>query len=460
MRRLAYLLLAACATEPAPPAIEELPACASPYVAEIVRRTRDYVDRGSVTEARYLTTRNVADPDLLLDGPEIFPAFRRLIGRARHEVALQTYVWEPETDPTDEILAGLIDLDRRRALEPADQPPVVVRLLFDVSALGFGSTYTALPRTHAAIASLALDPRHVQVELAGFYHETFGNLHVKTLVVDGREAIITGANPQAHHDYATPWRDAGFKLSGEVAGALQDDFDDAWTRSQQWTCGADEARGAEACSAPTHPITHAFDLERMSQPDTCVAMLVLTRDADPTIGANQLDNTQDTGFLAAFGAATEVIRMQTPNLNDDAAKGALIAAVTRGVRVDLVLSKGFNEATESLPGQGGSNAETVEALYDTLAGAGIAEACDRLRIRWHARDGVAIEGNGDYASHAKYTSIDGAIAIVGTANMDTQAWNNSRETNVVVDDPAITRAWDAQMFQRDFDGGVIVDRCR
>jgi len=458
------LAVASCADASTEPVGPELPACASPYLEAIVRRTNDYVPQGSVSRTRFLTTRNVADPTVRIDGPQIFPTFRQLIGRARHEIDLQTYVWEPDTDPTNEILAGLIDLARRKALEPAGGEPVTVRFLFDVSELNFGSTIDALPVTWANIESLGLDPAYVRFELAGFHHQTFGNLHVKTLVVDGTEAIITGANPQAHHDYAEPWRDAGYRLSGEVAGALQEDFDDAWMNSKPWACGS-TAGPPEQCSIDPSPMVHAFAADeagRAIDADTCLPMLVTSRRADPTIGTNRVDSTQDQAFLGAFGAATDVIRMQTPNLNDDAAKQALIDAVLRGVRVDLVLSRGFNDATEKLPGQGGTNDDTVVELYDRLAAAGVpdGELCSRLRIRWHARNGVPVEGNGVYASHAKYTSVDGALVIVGTANMDTQSWNNSREVNVVVDDPATTAAWDQQLFALDFDGGVIVDRCQ
>jgi phosphatidylserine/phosphatidylglycerophosphate/cardiolipin synthase-like enzyme len=150
--------------------------------------------------------------------------------------------------------------------------------------------------------------------------------------------------------------------------------------------------------------------------------------------------------------------MQTPNLNDDAAKTALIAAVQRGVLVDIVLAKGFNDSTEIAPGQGGTNVDNVAQLYDALAG--VPDICHRLRIRWYSRDGLRpIEGNGLYASHEKYTSVDDQVVIVGTANMDTQSWNNSRETNVLVDDPTIAQAWDAQLFERDFGNGILVDQC-
>ncbi len=460
-------VFAACADVPedGPPSMaDSLPACASPYLEPIVRATQDYVGRSSVDEQRFLTSHNVADPTVRIDGPQIFPAFRELIGRARHEVDLQTYVWEPDTDPVNEILAGLLDLQRRKALEPAGEPPVTVRFLFDVSDLDFGSTITAIPATWAAVQYFGIDPAYINLEIAGYHHQTFGNLHVKTLVVDGKKAIITGANPQAHHDYAEPWRDAGYLISGEVASALQDDFDDAWMMGVPWTCGADGTKPASECAGEPAPIEHAFAAEEAGRmaPDACLPMLVTERRAQPAIGSNHLDSTQDQAFLAAFKTANDAIRMQTPNLNDDAAKRALLDAVERGVRVDLVLSKGFNESTEALPGQGGSNADTVDELYDTLAAEGIPEdeLCSRMRIRWHGRNGVAVEGNGVYASHAKYTSIDGAVVIVGTANMDTQSWNNSREVNVLVDDATTTRAWDEQLFGLDFDGGVIVDRCR
>jgi phosphatidylserine/phosphatidylglycerophosphate/cardiolipin synthase-like enzyme len=81
-------------------------------------------------------------------------------------------------------------------------------------------------------------------------------------------------------------------------------------------------------------------------------------------------------------------------------------------------------------------------------------------VRWYSRAGAtAVFGNGEYASHAKYSSIDDEVVVVGTANMDTQSWNNSREVNVVVDDAAVTQAWDAQLFDADFGRGIRTVQC-
>jgi phosphatidylserine/phosphatidylglycerophosphate/cardiolipin synthase-like enzyme len=464
-------LVAACAADdpdtevsfPPPQSADDAPAveaaCASDLGRAIFAATRELVDTGSVPTSLYSTQRNVADPAALIDGPQIFPAFRELIASAEHHVNLQTYVWEPDTDPTNEIVAGLRDLAERRAAAAPAGPPVAVRFIFDVSTLGFGSTVTALPRAWAQVEALHLDPKLVTFELAGFYHVAMGNLHVKTLVVDGRDAIVTGANPQAHHNYAQPWRDAGYKLHGDVAAALLADFDDAWQQSKLWTCGSTENPEFLQCSADTTPVTYTIAPSSLPE-SACVPMLVTSRQSDMNPTSNRTDNTQDQAFLAAFAGARSHICMQTPNLNDDAAKAALVEAVKRGVRVELVLSKGFNDMSEIAPGQGGTNEGNVAELHATLAAAGVTDLCKKLQIRWYSRDGLrAVEGNGIYASHAKYASVDDTVVIVGTANMDTQSWNNSREVNVIVDDGATTRAWDEALFLPDFDGGVLVDQC-
>jgi phosphatidylserine/phosphatidylglycerophosphate/cardiolipin synthase-like enzyme len=456
----AIAILAGCVSEEPTTFVDVhgLPDCASAKLETIFTTTRSLIPKGSVTDENYVTSRSVADPKLLLDGPQIFPAFRELIASAKHDVNLQTYVWEPDSDPARDILGGLADLARRRAANGATEP-VRVRFLFDVSTIGFGSQVVTLPQTWAQVEALKLDARYVRFELAGVQRSGMGALHKKTVVVDGREAIITGANPQAHHDYDMPWRDAGYRFTGEVVLALQDDFDATWTKGQLWTCGAAEDRELAACSALTEPIERAAEPIALAT-DACLPMLVTTRVADTNPFSNRIDNPQDQTFLAAFGAATKHIRIQTPNLNDDAAKGAIVEAVQRGVRVDVVLAKGFNDSTEDYPGQGGTNEDNVVMLYDTLKAAGVSDVCNKLRIRWHARAGVAIVGNGPYASHAKYASLDDEIVIVGTANQDTQSWNNSREVNVLVDDPATTRAWDAGMFLNEFAGGVVVDACK
>jgi hypothetical protein len=44
--------------------------------------------------------------------------------------------------------------------------------------------------------------------------------------------------------------------------------------------------------------------------------------------------------------------------------------------------------------------------------------------------------------------------------MDTQAWNHSRETNIVVGSSDVALSWDARMFLPAFARGALPDECR
>src|SRR4051794_37956637 len=118
---------------PAPlPDPNGLPSCASPQAETIFKAVRSYIPKGSVTDQNFVTSANHADEHLYLDGPQIFPAMRLLIASAKHDVNLQTYVWEPGSDPANEIIDGVAELYRARIAAHATEP-VTVRFLFDVS---------------------------------------------------------------------------------------------------------------------------------------------------------------------------------------------------------------------------------------------------------------------------------------------------------------------------------------
>lgn len=467
---LTLLALAACAapsTSDETEAIAQdqaivgaLPACASPLMREVYERAKSVVERGPIPEQVFATGRNRVDPRVLVEGPEIFPKMAELIEHAEREVMFQTFVWEADSFAAKTLMAGLGRLQARIVAEGGrgDRPPVVVRFVIDASELGVPSAKTSdvMPRVARGLEEQNLDPNIVRWEIATFEHTTVGNQHSKTLVVDGREAIVTGANPELVHDPGEPWHDSGYHVTGDAALALMGDFDYAWNRGVAWSCGS--SRG-EDCEHPTQRFSHA-PLGADLPEDTCSPVLVIGRKRNANPFNNRTDNTQDQAFLAAFAGAKRKIRVETPNLNDDKAKSALLDAVERGVTVEVVLGKKFNEGGESVPGQGGGNEKNVAALYDALAKRGVKDACERLVIRWYSFDGIApVVGNGPRASHTKYATIDGAIAIVGSTNMDTQSWNNAHEVDLVIDDARVVSAWDAQLFEPDFARGVVVEQC-
>jgi phosphatidylserine/phosphatidylglycerophosphate/cardiolipin synthase-like enzyme len=143
----------------------------------------------------------------------------------------------------------------------------------------------------------------------------------------------------------------------------------------------------------------------------------------------------------------------SPNLNDSAALAAL-ASATASANVEIVLSEGFNDSTEALPGEGGNNETNVTKL-----GSMAKNPCN-LHIRWFSRTpGVAEQGNSVATSHAKWASADGTAMILGSQNLDTQSWNYSRELSVLVDDPATTAQFDA-VFAGVWENGARAFECQ
>lgn len=431
----------------------QLPACASPLMRSIYDRAVKDVGKGTVPASLFATSQSSASLVPLVTGPEIFPAMARMIEGAEHEVAMQFFVFKTDNDAANEIFASLKKLEQRRR-EAGATRPVNVRLLF--SALSIVGVNTKIPASAMkAFEDLQLDPALVTFELAMYTHASLGNLHSKTLVVDGKDAIVTGANVQSQHNYASPWHDTAYQFAGEVTRSLLAEFDDAWKKGKQWSCGS-SARDFDACTRRTTAADHSA-LPALPPSDACVPMLVTGRVGDGFPFANGIDNTQDQAFLATVANATSVIRIHSPNLNDDAMRKAMIAALIARpeLRIDVVLSKGFNDTAENLPFLGGTNEETARDLYKKLREAKVENACERLRLRWFSQDGVnAVDGNAVNASHTKYLSADGQVVIVGSANMDKIAWNHSREVNVVVDSQAITQAWDSAMFEPSFDRAI------
>src|SRR5262249_25455044 len=130
-----------------------------------------------------------------------------------------------------------------------------------------------------------------------------------------------------------------------------------------------------------------------------------------------------------------------------------LADATADADVYVVLSKGFNDSTEKIPSQGGTNEQNVGRL------AGDAKNPCNLHVRWFSQtQGVAIDGNGNGASHSKWASVDGQAMILGSQNLDTQSWKKSRELSLAVDDATITARFD-KVFHDVWARGPVAFEC-
>lgn len=455
-------------------------------VAEAVHYSNHAI--GLVPYLQLFTNRNRAYTPWV-DAPEMFRNMADLIASARYEVDLETFEWDPweydkegdwEIDSTMVLIDGLERLQDRLQYEVASYQnphlPVKVHIIVNgrhrnaPENVG-GLATNKIRRLVRQLKNADLDPRFVEVHPAVHEYMAWGAMHSKVLIVDGYKAVVTGANPQKFNTFGIHWHDVAFPVFGEIGIAMQHDFDDTWRRSSEvLSCDLSKLDQDAECVlrsngrlAHPEPVARPdLDLDPAFYQGDCVPMIAATRRPYSIWYGSPLstDNPQDAAFLALMDHAKEVIKIESPNLNATAAKKAILRAVGRGVEVRVILSLGFNAWAERMSVgpievAGGANVDTVLSLYSSLDDP---ESCDRLQIRWNAkRNGQPSWVQEAYSSHTKYLSADGTVVMVGSANQDTVSWYLIQETNVVIDDETVTAAYDAAVFDADWQRAGATD---
>jgi phosphatidylserine/phosphatidylglycerophosphate/cardiolipin synthase-like enzyme len=394
-----------------------------------------------------------------VDGPSIFAGARDIIALANEEVDIAFYKWDHNSRGSILIGDGLIAAQARRS--SAD--PLYVRIVIDDIDNPIDPT-RAINHIYDARKlweSRGLDLSKVRVQLATSPRPLFlsANLHDKIIVVDGRYVLVTGSQPERKSDpittaYTSGWHDAGFIFEGSAALSALSAFEHTWLGDAiHWDCQPRDLSNdclKKSTKYPTPPrILPSFG----SQSPGNVPLLAVGRDKGG-ISDNDTNNPQAIAWLAMMDGATSRIDVETPNINDDAFQAALLRALARGLTVRLITSLGFNDQAEDLPFVGGDNLEVVGNLRKQVRASNPA-AQTRFQLRWYSHDGIEpILGNESRASHTKYMATDGRIAMVGSGNQDTFAWNVSREFNFLIDDVAATASIDSALFAPDWNRAV------
>ncbi|MBL4846538.1 MAG: phosphatidylserine/phosphatidylglycerophosphate/cardiolipin synthase family protein [Planctomycetes bacterium] len=406
----------------------------APLMQSIVRNALRTVRNGNVPSALMLTEAgNRVEPRLKVEGPEIFAGAAALIVAAEEEVLIQTFHWAP-SEAADTIMAALKALEARRRAANATTP-VRVRFVVDRNRLLKALRYT-LRDLEANIRATRLDPRYVTTQVASSTHWLYGALHSKVFVVDGRHALITGSNVNEWAQGPQTWYELGLVVHGPVAASLRAEFDDLWAQKY----------GSSLAPLQTAPLPAT---------GPGVKVLVTSRKSNGNVFQDNDENPASQGYFSLLRGAQRHVRIMTPHLNDDGVRRELIACVKRGVTVQVVLSKGFGLTRMKLPFQGGSNTKNLGRLYRRLKQHPAALA--RFQVRWFSRDGQTPVDGEARNSHAKYMTCDDSVAIIGNSNLDEQSFNHSREVNLVIEDAALIRGFDRQVFLPVFKRAIPVD---
>jgi cardiolipin synthase A/B len=329
---------------------------------------------------------------LLFDGPEIFPAMLERIAAAQQWIHLDSYIIRG--DSTGQRFAAAL-IERARA-------GVAVRILTDwLGSLTTRSRFWRRLREAGADIRKFGPPRPLHLR------QNLIRDHRKLLVVDGTTAVTGGhcigdewaGSPDGKRQ---PWRDTACAVDGPAAAAMDHAFAALWRVTGSPLADSELAAEAPACG------------------ESEVRVLA----GEP--GGMRASRATD---LLLAGAAENVWLTDAYLVAPRAIYQAMIDAARDGLDIRLLVP-GTSDLT---------NLQNLTRIgYRDLLGAGV-------RI---------FEWRGPML-HAKTMVVDGRWSRIGSTNLNFSSLLANYELDVLIDDPALGQAMEAQ-FRKDLDRSVEI----
>ena len=335
--------------------------------------------------------------DVLRNGDEIFPAMLEAIGKARRTIDLLTFVyWE-----------GQIGREFAHALADRAKAGARVRVLLDAwGARPIDKTMVDMMEDSGATIRW-FRPLH-RFRPGQVNHRT----HRKVMIVDEAVGFTGGVGiadewlGDARNE--REWRDTHFRVRGAAVDGLRAAFLDNWAETG------------------TELFDERFDLFP-DQPKPGSTTVQCVRGASET-GHSDIF----TMFRALCQLAQHRIRIATAYFAPDAEiLDRLTSAVQRGVEVDLLL-----------PGP------HADKRFVQLA----AEADYRALLE----AGVKIWAFQPSMLHAKIMTVDGMLANIGSANLNSRSTRLDEEINIVAIDRALVSILDGH-FEEDLSRSTRIE---
>ncbi|KIM79061.1 hypothetical protein PILCRDRAFT_823914 [Piloderma croceum F 1598] len=183
-----------------------------------------------------------------------------------------------------------------------------------------------------------------------------------------------------------------------------------------------------------------FSPHIIHKPHAPFPIAMVNRKPRGSIEYTDVNNPQDTAWLAALHYAERKVFIQTPTFNAPAVVDATLAAIRKGIEITLFLDLGFNDGGEALPFQGGTNEVVIAKMFKDLE----PEHRKLFRVFWYTAKDMCRPINASKKQrncHVKIMIIDDHVGIQGNGNQDSQSWYHSQEANILIDSPAVCKEW-------------------
>ncbi|KAK5635684.1 hypothetical protein RRF57_011396 [Xylaria bambusicola] len=401
--------------------------------------------------------------------------------KAKHEVILVTCFWAPSStlNALRETLQRLATLraEHVRISHPDRRPlsPLKVRICFSSRSFLQKLFHTRSRDGYIYppskwVSKLGLpDPQLLEAGLIDLRVKTlfflpFSVMHPKFLIIDRERAWLPSANVSWES-----WLEGCVEITGDTVASLLRFYRSVWDRDLKMN-GGPSATGSLQQKVNSIPSPGTANFTSIQSP--AAHLITLQLDGIPTIllpSSHHCDpqfrpfpwqhyprppiTPLNCAILRLLAMAEKKIHIQTPNLTSVAVMDALLEALSRGIDVTVVTSKGMMILEQLLTGGTLTSwcLRTFIKRYEKLAkpsmhthgeedSNGILDLEGRpsrlgsleilyfhpLQENQHRR--VPEE---PVHSHLKLVTIDDEYAVLGSGNMDRASWFTSQELGIL-----------------------------
>lgn len=378
---------------------------------------------------------------------------------AKHSVQFVTCYWaaSPTLNSFRDALESLVE----SRLETPDAPPLKITIGFSSRGLFQKLLHTASPEGETYAPSKwhklglpsedTLKKGGIEMTVKSIFFTPLSVMHPKYLIVDGAKAWVPSCNVSWER-----WFEGCVEVEGDVVHQLitfhhsvwgYDASQDAPTNTSSLRTSRQSKRASLHSGGIEMSATQSLKFSSVLPVPTI--FLPSSHHRNPRFSlfpflsqSNPPMTPLNAALLTLFENAQESINIVTPNVTSWPAMEALLAALARGVNVQIRTSKSMM-VLEQLVTAGTTTSWCLDRFikkYKSLAGSkrkssdqeAQLAAPGKLEILYYqpleSRQGEVDE---PVLSHFKMTMVDGEYLVFGSGNMDRASWWTSQEIGLL-----------------------------
>ncbi len=357
---------------------------------------------------------------------EMHSETKKIVQEAEKEVVMQFYKFHPDSDAAKLLIEGFQNLKLKAE---KNKKSISIKIIVNSRGCISEKFYKGNEDTQLDKIAKDLNSEYFHLEFCLHRAEAFGSFHSKFIVVDSKKAMIRSTDIGRNDNYEYHRHESAMIVDKPLAVLLRKDFIKSWdyltknkiTVSEKSLISPKQGAYIPCIFVSKTPSGNPFKKEW---------------------GPIKIS------LISLIDKAISSIKIITANINDHDICFHLARACSRGVVVQIVMGKHHNDKSENK--YGGTNLQGMQSLVKMIDD----NSMERLQIRWATDSKLELVRTEEkFAIHTKYACIDDKIVVTGSSPLDRQSLYNSREADIIFENPEKAYEFNSKFFTEKFTYG-------